>query len=116
MVPERSIGVGWGAEEIDDVAAGDRVAATVRVAIGVFATGVGLRVCAVGVDAAALAGTVRVSVTVLVGIVRVGASVLVGVLGVGITLLASAVGVETSISLSPGRSSTGCATARLFNQ
>ena len=81
------------------------MAATVRLANGVFATGVSLRVCAVGVDAAALAGTVRVSVTVLVG-----------VLGVGITLLASAVGVETSITLSPGRSSTGCATARRFNQ
>ena len=91
-------------------------AATVQVAVGDITTGVDLRVCAVGVDGAVLAGTVGEDVIVLVGAVGVGVTVLAGTAGVGAAALAGAVGVGTSGSLSPGRSSTGCATARRFDQ
>ena len=121
--------MGWGAEGFDDVAAGDCVtatvgdddtAATVRVAIGVFATGVGLCVCAVGVDGVVLAGAVLVDMMSLGVNVPVdtvgGGAVVAGTVGAGVAVLAGAVGVGTSGSLSPGRSSTGCATARPFDQ
>ena len=122
--------MGWGAEGFDDVAAGDCVTATVgdddaaataRVAIGVSAIGVGLRVCAVGVDGAVLAGAVLVDmmsldVNVPVDTVGVGGAVVAGTVGAGVAVLAGAVRVGTSSSVSPGRSSTGCATARRFDQ
>ena len=107
-VAELGIAVGWdaGVSEgvaVDDgvettvgggavAAVGDGVTATVRVAVGEFATEVDSGVCAVGVDVA----------------------VLVGAVGVGVAVPVGAVGVET-FSLFPGKSDIDCATARLFD-
>ena len=122
------MGVGWGADGFDHVAAGDRVAAivgdveatTVRVAAGVLTTDVGLRVGAVGVDAAVRvdAGVVDIvgwDVHVLVGAEGAVGAVVVGAVGVGVSGGAGAVG-KTAGSWSPGGSNTGCSTVLRFDQ
>lgn len=119
--------VGCATAGFDDVAAGDCVAATVgdetaatvRVAFGVFATRVGLRVCVAGADGGGVVVAVLVDmlgrgVNVLVDAARVDSAVVVR--NAGVAALARAVGVGVSGPLSPGRSSTGCATTRLFVQ
>lgn len=64
--------MGMGAGVSEGVTVDDGVEVTVgKVAVGEFATGVDMGVCAVGVDAAVLIGTMGVGITVLVGAVGV---------------------------------------------